>query len=144
MTCHWSPDYAISCTECPNPIVNPLETTVYTVAVTDTNNCFTVEYHVWIDIMKKYWVDVPDMFTPNGDGLNDVVYVRGWGIKDLLVFRIFNRFGEMVFESKEIQAGWDGTYKGAAQNTETFTYIVSVKAYNDDILSKKGFIKLIR
>lgn len=144
ITYNWSPNFAISCTDCPNPIVMPLESTVYTVAITDTNNCFTVDYQVVIDIMKKYSVDVPDVFTPNGDGLNDIAYVRGWGIKELLGFRIFNRFGEMVFESEDLLLGWNGTYKGANQNTETFTYIVRVKSYNDEIISKKGFIKLIR
>ncbi|MBI5217892.1 MAG: PKD domain-containing protein [Bacteroidia bacterium] len=141
---NWFAENSLSCLDCPYLRAHPLEPTEYTVSVKDTNNCFTVNYHVFIDIMKKYSVDVPELFTPNGDGKNDYILVRGWGIIELLEFRIFNRFGEMVFESKDLGNGWDGSYKGASQNIETFTYIVKVLTYNNDILSKKGFIKLVR
>ncbi len=141
---NWSPTDGLSCITCYNPIARPLENTTYNVAVTDTHNCFTIDYAVQIDILKKYSVDVPELFTPNGDGKNDAVFVRGWGIKALLEFRIFNRWGEMVFETNDVNQGWDGTYKGEMQNTETFMFTVRTISFNNEILSKKGFIKLIR
>ncbi|OFY83486.1 MAG: hypothetical protein A2275_16955, partial [Bacteroidetes bacterium RIFOXYA12_FULL_35_11] len=141
---NWVAENSLSCLDCYNPVAIPLEPTMYSVFVTDLYHCFTQNYFVFIDVMKKYSVDVPELFTPNGDGKNDHVFVRGWGIKELMEFRIFNRFGEMVFESKELTAGWDGSYKREPQNIETFTYVVRVLTHNNDILTKKGFIKLIR
>lgn len=140
----WFPDTAISCNNCPVITFKLLESTRYTVTVTDTMECFHKDYDIFIDIIKKYTVDVPEVFTPNGDRNNDVIYIRGWGIQELINFRIFNRFGVMVFESKDLSTGWDGTYKGITQGIETYTYIVQVKFYNGETVVKKGFIKLIR
>lgn len=140
----WSPAASLSCNSCDNPLARPFESTEYTVTVTDTMNCFTVDFMVHVDIMKKYSVDVPELFTPNGDGINDVISVRGWGIKELAEFRIFNRWGELVFETTDLNMGWDGIYKGEMQHIETFMYTVKVVSFNNETISKKGFIKLIR
>jgi len=59
-------------------------------------------------------LDVPNAFTPNGDGINDKVFVRGYGINKM-TWRIYNRWGEMVFETIDKGQGWDGTYKGTIQ-----------------------------
>lgn len=107
----WSPADHISCTDCPNPVFKAMENLSYEVAVTDTSGCFTLSYPFNLTVQKIYSVDVPQAFTPNGDGVNDVVFVKGWGIRELLVFRIFNRFGQLVFDSSDLNEGWDGTHK---------------------------------
>ncbi len=140
----WFPNYNISCTDCPTVTVTPFEQTYYEVTVTDTAGCFTVTYDADIDIVKKYTVDVPSAFTPNGDGINDILYVRGWGIEDLIFFRIFNRYGEIVFETKDKNKGWDGNYKGKQQSTETYTYWVTVRTYDNQLISKRGTVKLLK
>jgi gliding motility-associated-like protein len=140
----WYPDDSISCMDCPVVTVNPLEPTQYEITVTDTSNCFTLTYTVFIDIIKEYTLDVPNAFTPNGDGINDIVYVRGWGIDELITFKIVNRFGEIVFETNDKFTGWDGTYKGKMQGIESYTYFVSVKTYENQMISKKGSIKLLK
>jgi gliding motility-associated-like protein len=90
-------------------------------------------------------VDVPTAFTPNGDGTNDVIYADGWGIKKLNYFKIYNRWGQLVFESNDIKVGWDGTYNGVPQNMETYIYQVSVETYLDkQPLQKTSSFKLIR
>jgi gliding motility-associated-like protein len=143
-TYSWNPTIELSCNNCPDPIIKPLETKTYFISVTDTSNCFTVEDDITIFVEKKYSVDVPSAFTPNNDGINDIIYIKGWGIKELIYFRIFNRFGEMVFETNNINTGWDGSYKGNIQQSESYNYIVKVKTYNDDFLEKKGSIVIIR
>lgn len=140
----WSPDEHISCSSCPNPVFTAMETTTYLVAVTDVSNCFTISYPLTLTVQKIYSVDLPQAFTPNGDGINDEVYVKGWGLKELVVLRIFNRFGQVVFETTDINQGWDGTFKGKPQPLETYTYVVQVLTHEDKVLSKTGSIRLLR
>ncbi len=144
LTYSWFPDYELNCNNCSSITATPLEPTTYEVTVTDVNGCFSVNYEVFIDILKKYTIDVPSAFTPNGDGINDIIYVQGWGVEDLLLFRIYNRYGEIIFESTDKDIGWDGTYKGKMQGIETYTYEASVRTYEDQILFKRGSIKLLK
>jgi gliding motility-associated-like protein len=88
-------------------------------------------------------VGVPNAFSPNGDGVNDVVKVEGKGIVKL-TFRIFNRWGEKVFESNDKNIGWDGYYKGVLQEMEVYTYSVQAELINGDIVPLKGNITLLR
>ncbi len=134
----------ISCTDCPNPILLPLQSTNYIVSVTDTSNCFTIDYEAKVHVEKKYSIDVPTAFTPNNDNTNDIIYVKGWGLKKLIYFRVFNRLGQIVFETDNLQKGWDGNFRGTPQIADTYTYIVKVITYKDEVLEKKGSINLLR
>ncbi len=140
----WTPYDYISCTNCPNPVIQPMGSISYQVAVTDTSNCFTVSYPLNIAILKQYSVDVPNAFTPNEDGVNDRVFVKGWGIKELLSFKIYNRMGQQVYSSSNLTEGWDGSYKGKPQPIETYSYQIQVITYEDEILTKSGTLKLLR
>ncbi|WP_018617281.1 T9SS C-terminal target domain-containing protein [Segetibacter koreensis] len=88
-------------------------------------------------------LDVPNAFTPNGDGINDKVFVRGFGISKM-TWRIYNRWGQMVFETNDRTAGWDGTYKGSMQPKEVYHYILSVQYSDNTKYEKKGDITLLR
>lgn len=87
--------------------------------------------------------DVPSGFSPNGDGYNDIVYVKGYGIEKM-TFRIFNRWGEKVFESTEKSKGWDGRYKGVIQEMEVYSYTLSVIFFDGTKDFKKGNITLLK
>jgi gliding motility-associated-like protein len=87
-------------------------------------------------------VDVPTGFTPNGDGTNDIILVRGYGIHTML-FRIYNRWGELVFETTNKEKGWDGKYKGVLQEMDAFAYILDVTFTDNSKILKKGNITLI-
>ena len=140
----WSPTDGLSCTDCPNPIINTLVPMTYTVTMIDSIACYIINQDISIEIRNEFTVDVPLAFTPNGDFANDIVYVRGWGIKELLEFSIYNRWGQLMFRSNDLDNGWDGTYKGKPQNMDTYAYYVKVKFYNDQIVDKKGTITLLR
>ncbi|MBL7765805.1 MAG: PKD domain-containing protein [Chitinophagaceae bacterium] len=88
-------------------------------------------------------VDVPSGFSPNGDGVNDVVYVKGYGIEKM-TFRIFNRWGEKIFETTDRYTGWDGRYKGVMQEMEVYGYTLSVTFFDGTNAFKKGNITLLK
>ncbi|MES2621225.1 MAG: PKD domain-containing protein, partial [Bacteroidota bacterium] len=88
-------------------------------------------------------IGVPNAFTPNGDGINDVVKIEGKGIVEL-VFRIYNRWGEKVFETRDKNMGWDGIYKGTLQEMDVFTYAADATLINGEQVMLKGNITLLR
>lgn len=87
--------------------------------------------------------DVPNAFTPNGDGKNDVFYVNAYGV-DLMDFRVFNRFGQLIFESANPSFGWDGTFKGVPQPMDAYAYTLLIKFSDGKQIKSSGNITLIR
>lgn len=87
--------------------------------------------------------DVPTGFSPNGDGTNDKVYVKGYNI-ETIDFKIYNRFGNLVFSTRDKNEGWDGTYNGVPQEMDAFGYTLEVTFRDGTSATKKGNITLIR
>jgi gliding motility-associated-like protein len=142
---YWNPTTYLSCTTCPYPLYTGTVNMTYTAVTMDTMGCFSVNNTFTIEVLPKSSVDVPTAFTPNGDGINDVIYVDGWGIKKLNYFRIYNRWGQLLFESTDINIGWDGTYQGVPQNMETYVWQVEVETFVDkEPIFKTSTFKLIR
>ncbi|MEA3446003.1 MAG: gliding motility-associated C-terminal domain-containing protein, partial [Bacteroidota bacterium] len=143
----WEPQELVMCPTCYNPGFMPMYSTTFYLtmnAYAGDNLCFTSYDTLHLTVDWKFSVDVPDLFTPNGDGNNDVIKAKGWGIKELLEFRIYNRWGEEVFFTNDISQGWDGIYKGQAQPIDSYTYIAKVLTFEDKILSKAGVFTLVR
>ena len=88
-------------------------------------------------------LDVPNAFTPGRFGINGVVKVRGFGISKL-VFRIYNRWGQKVFEGNDVNLGWDGTFNGNPQPMDVYAYTVEAEFSDGTKASKKGDITLLR
>lgn len=91
----------------------------------------------------KPLADIPTAFSPNGDGNNDVLYVRGYGVQTVNL-RIFNRWGEKVFETNDMNVGWDGTFKGKPQETEAYGFVLNVTFTDGTTFYKKGNVTLLR
>lgn len=87
--------------------------------------------------------DVPKGFSPNGDGKNDILYVRGSGIETVNL-KIYNRWGEMVFETNDMNIGWDGKYKGKEAPMEAYAFVLNVKFVDETTFYKKGNVTLLR
>jgi gliding motility-associated-like protein len=87
---------------------------------------------------------VPSAFTPNGDGWNDIIRPITVGIKQLVYFNIFNRWGRLLYTTKEMEKGWDGKLNGIPQDTGTFVYTVQGIDYQNKVITKKGTVVLIR
>jgi len=97
----------------------------------------------YVDADIRPLVDVPTAFSPNGDGSNDILYVRGGAI-ERIQFRVYNRWGTLVFETTDINIGWDGTYKGKPQEMEAYAYTLTAVFTNGTSASKQGNITLLR
>ena len=88
-------------------------------------------------------LDVPNAFTPGRFGQNGIVKVVGFGITQL-IFRIYNRWGQLVFESNDPAIGWDGTFRGVLQPMDVYAYTVQAGYFDGSHATKKGDITLIR
>ena len=138
----WTPADNLSCTNCPNPFASPPVTTTYLVVGTDSKGC-TNSASVTVKVDENYVLFIPSAFSPNNDGENDILFVRGRGIKEMNIV-IFNGWGEKVFESDSQLVGWDGTRNGAELNSGVFVYQIKGKYYNGTEFNQKGDITLMK
>jgi len=139
-TYSWSPITGLSCDTCSNPIAAPFQTTTYTVLVTNDSGC-SASAAVIIDVSCHIFI--PDAFSPNGDGQNDYLYVRGDCIKTMQ-FEIFDRWGNKVFETTDKSIPWNGVFNGQAANTGSYVYYLSATLYDGTTQTKKGNVALVR
>lgn len=138
----WEPTLGLSCTDCPNPIASPTFTTAYNVTLIDSNGCIANDIVlVIVDLDKILYV--PNAFTPDADGTNDVFNIYTLGAKSIL-FRVFNRWGEKVFETTLLGQGWNGEYLGKLMTPGVFVYYVEVTYLDNETKVAKGSVTLIR
>lgn len=138
----WDPPEGLSCTSCSNPVATPTATTNYIVTGTDEYGCTSTD-DVTIEVIINTEIFVPDAFSPNGDGENDKLFVRGSAISELY-FAVFDRWGEKVFETKDDKQGWDGTINGRNSDAAVYVYVLYAKMVNGFEVKKKGDITLMR
>lgn len=138
----WSPPDGLSCTSCQSPVASPTTTTIYTVTSTNGSGCTsTDQVTVIVDATQSLFV--PDIFAPNGNGVNDVLYVRGSGISSLK-FRVYDRWGQKVFQTEDISQGWDGNFQGKPLDTGVFVYTLEGSFMSGESFSQKGNVTLKR
>jgi gliding motility-associated-like protein len=124
--------------------VQPIKNTSYFVKVTDANNCVGYDT-VKLDVYSKNVLLIPSAFSPNGDGINDVFKVaKHLNVKTLNYFEIFNRWGQKVFSSTNIEQGWDGTYDGERVPNGTYTWQIQITNFDNERITKAGNIDVIR
>ncbi|MBD3636137.1 MAG: PKD domain-containing protein [Crocinitomicaceae bacterium] len=138
----WSPSEFVDCDTCAVTTASPYLSTIYTVALTDLNGCTGYDS---VDVQVNFieGIDVPSAFSPNGDGNNDVLYVKGIGI-ETMIFTVYNRYGQKVFESDDQNIGWDGTFRGRDENSGVFTWMLEYNLVNGATGMLKGNTTLIR
>ncbi|MDR1792420.1 MAG: gliding motility-associated C-terminal domain-containing protein [Bacteroidales bacterium] len=142
----WSPAEGLSSTTGTDVEAMPIQTIIYTYTVRDKWGCWksdTVEIIVLDVFCEMPYVFVPTAFSPNGDGLNDILYVRG----DLLTkidFAIFDRWGEKIFTTQDKNIGWDGTYKGKICDPAVYVWYLDATCLGGIHKILKGNVTLIR
>lgn len=147
-TWQWEPPVNLSCTSCQQPKLTVHGNSVYTVTVTNMYGCRASDIIAINTFCKSANVFVPNAFTPDGDGLNDVLMVRGKGIH-VVYFRIFNRWGELVFEKNDFAPndplfGWDGRVRGVPATPDVFVYTVQVVCDNNVLQTLKGNTTILK
>jgi gliding motility-associated-like protein len=138
----WSPSGSLSSPFLQNPIATLFNDTRFTVLVTNDIGCSATD-DVLVKVYKGPAYYLPNAFTPNGDGLNDVFRVIAVGIATTDYFRIYNRYGELVFDGGTTLKGWDGTFKGKKAVTGTYVWMIKGIDKDGKIVDMKGTVLLL-
>ena len=146
----WTPSASLSCANCAITWAHPLQTTTYTFMVRDTAAGCTATDRVLVDVITPENVFIPNLFTPNADGINDVFTVFGGiSIQKVQTLRVFSRWGTLVHEANnfapgDLNSGWDGMLNGRKMNPGTFVYYVVVEFIDGKTAVFQGDIVLVR
>lgn len=146
---NWQPSANLSCSTCPLPTLNVKNDATYIVNVTSVFGCTATDTINIKAFCESAQVFIPNAFTPDGDGVNDVLMVRGTGIAMVKTFRIFNRWGEVVFERANFPAnnlshGWNGLVKGVPGGPDVYVYTAEVLCENGSSFTYKGNVSIIK
>lgn len=141
----WSPSGDLSCVNCTNPVASPSVTTTYTLTTSDSTGCIQTDtVTVFVEIVCGK-IFVPNAFSPNDDGQNDILYCR---VDPLCVtsfeFIVFNRWGEAVFRTEDPTIGWDGIWRGVKCETAVFTWMAKGTFVDGTPLEGSGNVSLIK
>ncbi len=144
----WTPSEGLSCSDCPNPVVSTYQDEVYQLTVynhrydwNDTTCNANGRLYVWVSEHSHAYI--PNAFTPNNDGTNDVFKIYGQDIKTVY-FSIFDRYGERLFESHAQDNGWNGIYKNKLVEAGVYIYEANIEYLNTKTETLKGSVTLIR
>lgn len=140
----WSPELNVLKGHKNVLMVRALEDQTYSVVVSDVCHTEELFYEVNVEEKTPCKAMLPTAFSPNGDGENDIAKIRGWGLKSCKFFQIFNRYGQLVFETDDLNKGWDGTKGGKAQGLDTYTFQFLVETYCGEDIRVSGYITLLR
>jgi gliding motility-associated-like protein len=145
----WFPTQGLSCATCPEPVASPKETITYSVVATNDGTCLSRDQVTITVICNNGNIFVPNTFSPNGDGNNDYFFPRGTGVSAIKNMKVFNRWGQVVFEKNKMPVnnaneGWNGKFNGVAMPTDVYVYILEVVCDNSSIIPIKGNVTLLR
>lgn len=138
----WSPATGLS-----NPVLASPKTTLtadqeYKITIKAPSSCITVD-----TILARIYdnrIYVPNVFTPNGDGINDKLFVNIAGVRQLHYFRVYNRYAKMVFQTTDATIGWDGKFNNTLQPMDTYIWVAAVLDNFGAITIRKGSVTLLR
>jgi gliding motility-associated-like protein len=138
----WSQEQSLSCYDCKEPNAYPLQTTDYTVTMTDADGCTTSETTRLVVVEDKT-IFIPNSFTPDQNGLNDRFRVFTKGIESGKM-KIFNRWGEKIYQTNQVLKGWDGTIQDSEAESGVYIYVVKLTYPDDTVEKRKGSVTIIR
>ena len=149
VTYTWFPEPATPCDDCDRVDYVPTESGLYSLTVTDEYDCSAVA-DVFVQVLKKRKVYVPNAFSPNNDGFNDeFMPYTGRDVQRIKEFRIFDRQGNMVFEAGDFQPGdlsksWNGIFRGKVMQPGVFGWYATIEFIDSDVVMYKGDVTLVR
>ncbi len=146
----WEPSTGLDCVSCPNPKLMADDNITYRVTVETIFGCTATDEMRIVVFCGKGQLYIPNAFSPNGDGLNDIFYVKGFGLAKIKKMMIFNRLGQKVFEKQDVPVndksqGWNGETQGQPPTTTAaYVYILEVVCKDGQEFSYKGMLMLVR
>lgn len=150
LTLSWSPPNGLSCTDCANPSVVAGMVGSYTVTLTDDNGC-SRSLSVAIDVTADKEIFVPSAFSPDVDGINDLLhpYGSGIGVDRVDSFQVWDRWGNLIWEQADFSLndpaiGWDGTRYGQKLDPGVYVYVLNIRFLDGSHALYKGECQLIR
>ncbi len=143
----WTNSDNYSCNDCPNPTLTVDNSGMYEVIVTDDFGC-TAQDQIQINFIDgciSGLIEMPNAITPNGDGINDGFWIyKNEGLDELEYVRIWNRWGELVFETNDISQKWYGTHKGKSLNSGVYAYMIRGYCFNGEPYVAKGNVTILK
>ena len=141
----WSPATGLSNPNVQNPIARGLTDNIdYILKVSNAAGCYALDT-ISVTVYKiNPGLYVPNAFTPNGDGLNDIFRPIPIGMKQINYFKVFNRWGQLMFSTTDQHAGWDGKFRGRPQDPAVYVWIVEGVDFDGNTITQKGSMVLIR
>lgn len=139
----WTPDALLDYPNTHNPNATALDTATFMVIGMNEYGCKDTAF-VKMGIDYTIVTSIPSAFSPNNDGMNDVFRIVNMKFQRVLEFRIFNRWGQQVFETTDPKGGWDGTYKGVPQEAGVYGYIIRIATPDGKVKSFQGDVTLVR
>lgn len=139
----WTPAATLNDASLEDPTATPEVTTTYTVVVTDENGCVSSD-EVTVFVSNTPIIAFPNAFSPNSDGVNDLFGLVQRGVLSSLIMTIYNRWGEIVFQSSSTEPAWDGTYNGSEQPVGNYVYMFSATDFDGNNYNYQGDFTLIR
>lgn len=145
----WMPSKYLDDPTSANPIATPKESITYACVASNGGSCYARAEITLKVICNGSNVFIPNTFSPNNDGINDVFYPRGKGLFNIRSMRIFNRWGQMIFEKlsfapNDTSAGWDGKFNGQPVESGVYVYVIETVCDNNSIIPIKGNVTLLR
>lgn len=142
----WSPSLGLDCDDCLFPTAAPDQTTTYELIIEDANGC-TYEDRITIEVILSEDIYIPNVFSPDGDGVNDRLIVQTASEAPLISFSVFDRWGEKIFDVKNGETnlrdfGWNGTFNGERAPQGVYVYQAHVRLNDRDVMIK-GSVTLI-
>jgi gliding motility-associated-like protein len=139
----WQPTTGLSSNIIRNPIFNNNREQEYKINITTVEGCIVVDT-LLVRIFKEKEIYVPKGFTPNGDGSNDLLIPKLVGIEQLIYFKVFDRWGQLMYQTTRAGEGWDGKFKGVKQPMESYTWIAEGRDIDGQIIKRTGATILLR
>ena len=145
----WQPAATLSCDSCADPIGSMIHTTTYVITVTSDFGCKASDSVTIFMSCNVGQLFIPNTFTPNGDGENDVFYPRGSGVSIIKSFRIYNRWGNLLFEHmnfqiNDINSAWDGSYNGSSPRPDVYVYVIDAVCATGEPIFIKGDVTIVK
>jgi gliding motility-associated-like protein len=140
----WTPSTGLSDPNIANPVAKLSESQEYILGVRSAAGC-SARDTIDVTVYKvKPGLYVPNAFTPNGDGVNDIFRPIPIGMKAIKYFKIYNRRGQLIFSTTRQNLGWDGKFKGSPQDADVYVWIVGGTDYQEQDIFQKGTVTLVR